>query len=161
MNRKLPILAILLLMTLLTTTLSAQVGEQAPAFSLKDKDGKTYSLESLKGKIIVLNFWATWCPPCRAEIPDFKKVYSEYRDKGVEILGVSLDHKGWGVIKPFLEQWEINYPVVLGGAGIARDYGNVRSIPTTFIIDKNGKVVDQHVGAMNEKMLVKMFEKLL
>lgn len=146
---------------LLTATLSAQVGQKAPNFSLKDKDGKTYSLESMKGKVVVLNFWATWCPPCRAEIPDFKKVYSKYKDKGVEILGVSLDHKGWKVIEPFLEQWEINYPVVLGGAEIARDYGNVRSIPTTFIIDKEGKVVEGHVGAMNEDTLVKMFEKLL
>ncbi|MBN1446507.1 MAG: TlpA family protein disulfide reductase [Bacteroidetes bacterium] len=161
MKRAFPILAFFLLATILTGTLSAQVGKQAPAFSLKDKDGRTYSLESLKGKVVVLNFWATWCPPCRAEIPDFKKVYSQYKDKDVEILGVSLDHKGWSVITPFLKQWEINYPVVLGGAEIARDYGNVRSIPTTFIIDKGGKVVDQHVGAMNEEMLVKMFEKLL
>ena len=146
---------------LLTATLSAQVGDPAPAFSLKDKDGKTWSLESLRGKVVVLNFWATWCPPCRAEIPDFKKVYSKYRDKDVEILGVSLDHKGWKVIEPFLEQWEINYPVVLGGSEIARDYGNVRSIPTTFIIDRDGTVVDSHVGAMNEDMLVKLFEKYL
>lgn len=146
---------------LLTTTLSAQVGDPAPEFSLKDKDGKTWSLESLRGKIVVLNFWATWCPPCRAEIPDFKKVYSKYRDKDVEFLGVSLDHKGWKVIEPFLEQWEINYPVVLGSSEIARDYGNVRSIPTTFIIDREGMVVDSHVGAMNEDMLVKLFEKYL
>lgn len=146
---------------LATLTLSAQVGEQAPAFSLKDKDGKTISLASLKGKVVVLNFWATWCPPCRAEIPDFKKVYSEYKGKGVEIIGVSLDHKGWDVVRPFLKKWDINYPVVLGGAKIAKDYGNVRSIPTTFIIDKKGKIVDSHVGAMKESVLVKSFKKLL
>ncbi|MDT8322579.1 MAG: TlpA disulfide reductase family protein [Bacteroidota bacterium] len=143
------------------TTISAQVGEQAPAFSLKDKDGKEVTLASLKGKVVVLNFWATWCPPCRAEIPDFKRVYSAYKDRGVEILGVSLDHKGWSVIKPFIKQWDINYPVLLGGVEIARDYGNVRSIPTTFIIDRKGKVVDSHVGAMKEDALIKSFEKLL
>lgn len=141
--------------------LHAQVGETAPAFSLKDKDGKVFSDQSLKGKIIVLNFWATWCPPCRAEIPAFKKVYDEYKDRGVEIIGVSLDQKGWDVVRPFLKQHSINYPVVLGGAEIARDYGNVRSIPTTFIIDRKGKVVDSHVGAMSEQQLIKSFEKLL
>ncbi len=86
-----------------TMTLSAQVGKQAPEFSLKNKDGKEVSLASLKGKVVVLNFWATWCPPCRAEIPDFKRVYSAYKDKGVEIIGVSLDQKGWKVINPFLK----------------------------------------------------------
>jgi peroxiredoxin len=79
----------------------------------------------------------------------------------VEIVGVSLDHKGWDVIRPFLDQHKINYPVVLGGADIAKAYGNVRSIPTTFIIDRNGKVIDSHVGAMSEDQLVKSFEKLL
>jgi peroxiredoxin len=142
-------------------TLSAQIGEQAPTFSLKDKDGKTYSTESLKGKVVVLNFWATWCPPCRAEIPAFKSVYDKYKGKGVEIVGVSLDHKGWDVITPFLDQYKLNYPVVLGGAEIAKAYGNVRSIPTTFIIDRDGKVIDSHVGAMSEEQLVKTFEKLL
>lgn len=142
-------------------TIQAQVGEQAPAFSLKDKDGKVLSAESMKGKVIVLNFWATWCPPCRAEIPAFKSVYEKYKAKGVEIVGVSLDHKGWDVIRPFLDQHKINYPVVLGGADIAKAYGNVRSIPTTFIIDRDGKVVDSHVGAMSEDQLVKSFEKLL
>jgi len=150
-----------LALLLAATTIHAQVGEQAPAFSLKDNDGKTYSPESLKGKVIVLNFWATWCPPCRAEIPAFKTVYDKYREKGVEILGVSLDHKGWDVIRPFLKQHEINYPVVLGGADIAKAYGNIRSIPTTVIIDRKGKVIDSHVGAMSEAQLVKLFEKLL
>ncbi|MFZ1729660.1 MAG: TlpA disulfide reductase family protein [Bacteroidota bacterium] len=143
------------------SALSAQVGEQAPAFSLKDRDGKTVTLESLKGKVIVLNFWATWCPPCRAEIPAFKSAYDKYKAKGVEIVGISLDQKGWSVIKPFLDNQKIQYPVLLGDAEIARDYGNIRSIPTTFIIDRKGKVVDSHVGAMTEEALVKAFEKLL
>jgi cytochrome c biogenesis protein CcmG/thiol:disulfide interchange protein DsbE len=155
--------SLLFALTLLfaAATIQAQVGEQAPAFSLKDKDGKVFSAESMKGKIIVLNFWATWCPPCRAEIPAFKSVYEKYKGKGVEIVGVSLDHKGWDVIRPFLDQHKINYPVVLGGADIAKAYGNVRSIPTTFIIDRKGKVIDSHVGAMSEDQLVKSFEKLL
>lgn len=154
------ILAALTLLAL-ATTLNAQVGKPAPAFSLEDRNGRTVSLESLKGKVIVLNFWATWCPPCRAEIPAFKNAYDKYMSKGVEIVGVSLDQKGWDVIRPFLEKHKIDYPVVLGGAEIARAYGNIRSIPTTFIIDRKGKVVDSHVGAMTEETLVKSFEKLL
>ncbi|MCB2203626.1 TlpA family protein disulfide reductase [bacterium] len=153
------ILTLALLFT--SMTLSAQVGKQAPEFSLKDKDGKVYSLESLKGKVVVLNFWATWCPPCKAEIPDLKRVYDKYGEKGVEILGVSLDNKGWSVLKPFVEKWDINYPIVLGGIDIARDYGNVRSIPTTFIINREGKVIDRHVGSIKEDVLVSKFEKLL
>lgn len=144
---------------LATLTLSAQVGEVAPAFSLKDKDGNTVTLESLKGKVVVLNFWATWCAPCRAEIPDFKNVYTKYKDKGVEIIGVSLDQKGWKVIRPFLKKWDINYPVLLGGAKIAQAYGNVRSIPTTYIIDRDGMVVDGHIGTMSEKLLIAAFKE--
>ncbi|MFA6233479.1 MAG: TlpA disulfide reductase family protein [Bacteroidota bacterium] len=142
-------------------TVYGQVGKQAPTFSLKDKDGNTVTLASLKGKIVVLNFWATWCPPCRAEIPAFKSTYEKYKSKGVEIVGVSLDNKGWEVVKPFLEKYKIQYPVVLGGSEIAKDYGNINSIPTTFIIDRKGKVVDSHIGAMTEDALVKSFEKLL
>ncbi|MDX9758044.1 MAG: TlpA disulfide reductase family protein [Bacteroidota bacterium] len=154
-------LLLALALFLVAGTLHAQVGKTAPGFSLKDKDGTVYSDQSLKGKVIVLNFWATWCPPCRAEIPAFKKVYEQYKGKGVEIVGVSLDQKGWDVIRPFIKQYAINYPIVLGGAEIARAYGNIRSIPTTIIIDRNGKVVDSHVGAMSEQQLIKSFEKLL
>lgn len=158
MKRPLSILALFLAMTM---PAAAQVGKQAPPFSLENTEGKTVKLEDLKGKVIVLNFWATWCPPCRAEIPDFIKVYDKYKSKGVEILGVSLDHKGWEVVRPFVKSNKINYPVLLGDQRIAQAYGNIRSIPTTFIIDRKGKVVDQHVGAMSEKDLVKLFEKLL
>ncbi|HOJ02385.1 MAG TPA: TlpA disulfide reductase family protein [Bacteroidota bacterium] len=158
MKRPLSILALFLAMTMAA---AAQVGKQAPPFSLENTEGKTVKLEDLKGKVIVLNFWATWCPPCRAEIPDFIKVYDKYKSKGVEILGVSLDHKGWEVVRPFVKSNKINYPVLLGDQRIAQAYGNIRSIPTTFIIDRKGKVVDQHVGAMSEKDLVKLFEKLL
>jgi peroxiredoxin len=143
------------------SSLHAQVGEQAPAFSLTNSEGKNVTLDDFKGKVVVLNFWATWCPPCRAEIPDFINVYKKYRSKGVEIVGISLDHKGWEVVRPFIKHNKINYPVLLGDQRIARSYGNVRSIPTTFIIDKKGTIVDQHVGVMTEKDLVRKFEKLL
>ena len=158
MKRLLSLLAVFLFAA---ASIHAQVGEKAPAFSLSNAEGKTVSLADLKGKVIVLNFWATWCPPCRAEIPDFIKVYKQYRAKGVEIIGVSLDHKGWDVVRPFIKSNNINYPVLLGDQKIAQAYGNINSIPTTFIIDKSGKIVDQQVGAMSEKDLVSKFKKLL
>ncbi len=158
MKRLLFSLAVLLFAA---ASLHAQVGEQAPSFSLKNAEGKDVTLADMKGKIIILNFWATWCPPCRAEIPDFIRVYKKYQSKDVEIVGISLDHKGWDVVRPFVKNNNINYPVLLGDQKIAKAYGNISSIPTTFIIDKKGKIVDQHVGSITEKDLVKKFEKLL
>jgi peroxiredoxin len=126
---------------------------KAPNFSLKTGDGKVFELKKLKGKVVVVNFWATWCGPCRAEIPAFKEVYEQYKDKGVEILGVSLDEGGWGDVKPFAARYAINYPILLGNGTIARAYGNIEAIPTTFIIDKSGNIADRHIGVMTKVML--------
>jgi peroxiredoxin len=139
----------------------AQVGKQAPAFSLPAANGKTVDLADFKGKVLVLNFWATWCPPCRAEIPDFIKAYGSFKSKGVEILGVALDQNGWEAVKPFITKQKITYPVVLGGAEIAAEYGGVSSIPTTFIINRSGKIVDQQIGMLSGEKLTKMIEKAL
>ena len=118
----------------------------APEWQLKDLDGKPVKLSDFKGKVVILNFWATWCPPCRKEIPTFVSLQKQYADKGLVIVGVSLDEKGPGVVKPFVAKMGINYPVVMGDPKTAADYGGIAVVPTTFVIDRNGKVAAEHQG---------------
>ncbi len=121
-------------------------GSPAPAWKLQDLDGKTVQLSDFKGKVVVLDFWATWCPPCRAEIPDFIALQNQYRDKGLVVVGVSLDQGGPGVVSSFAKSQGMNYPVVMGTDDVAALYGDIQAIPTTFVIDRSGKVVAKHEG---------------
>ncbi len=134
---------------------------KAPNFSLKTSDGKVVKLSDLKGKTVVLNFWATWCGPCRAEIPGFIDVYNKYKSKGLEIVGISLDQGGWSDVNPFVKEYNITYPVVLGNDDLARRYGNIEAIPTTFIVDKKGMIAKQHVGYMKEADFETLVKDLL
>lgn len=118
----------------------------APDFSLKDVDGKTVHLSDYKGKVVLLDFWATTCGPCRLEMPWFEDLQRTRKDKGFEVVGISVDEGGWEDVKPFLARMKVNYRVVMGDDGIARAYGGVDAIPTTFLIDKQGKIAAVHVG---------------
>ncbi len=121
-------------------------GPKAPDFLLYDKDGNAVQLSDFSGKVVILDFWATWCGPCRMEIPGFVQLYERYKDEGLEIVGISLDRDGWNAVIPFMEQYGVNYTVVLGDQNVVMRYGGIRSIPTTFVINKNGQVVDRVVG---------------
>lgn len=116
-----------------------------PEFTLPDLSGKQVSVSEFKGKVLILDFWATWCPPCREEIPGFVDLYGRYRDKGLAMVGISLDD-GPQVVKEFVGQYKINYPVLMGNEAVTRAFGGIRGIPTTFVIGKKGKVHKKYVG---------------
>ena len=154
------IIVLMFVVTAVFTT-SALAQRQAPNVVFKTVDGKMYDLSKLTGKVVIVNFWATWCGPCRKEIPDFIEFYKNYKDKGLEILGVSLDREGWEKVTPFLKQTPINYPIVLGNGEIAGKFSKFNAIPTTFIIDKSGKIVDEHTGVMTKSQLEAKVKALL
>jgi thiol-disulfide isomerase/thioredoxin len=120
----------------------------APAWTLKDVEGQAVSSDQLKGKVIVLDFWATWCGPCRSEIPGYVALQKQYGPAGLAIVGVSLDRGGPAVVKKFITDLKINYQIVLGDDQIAEAFGGVEAIPTTFIVDRSGTVRYRKVGAM-------------
>ena len=134
--------------------------KKAPNFSLKTADGKVVELQKLRGKVVVLNFWATWCGPCRAEIPGFADVYQRYKSQGLEIIGISVDEGGWPDVQPFAKRYDIPYLIVLDNGKTVKSYGNFNAIPTTFIIDKNGYIVDRHIGSMPRDQFEAMIKGL-
>lgn len=119
---------------------------KAPDFTLKDQNGNTVNLSDFKGKVVILDFWATWCGPCRMEIPGFVELYDQYKEQGLEIIGVSLDRDGWTPVRPFIKEYNIDYTIVLGNGQVVQAYGGINSIPTTFLINRDGEVVDRMVG---------------
>lgn len=132
----------------------------APDFSLKTMEGNTFTLSDHKGQVIVLNFWATWCGPCRKEIPDFIDLQKELRSEGVLFAGVSLDKKGWSKVRPYAKKMGINYPIMVDDGSVSRQYGPIRAIPTSFIINKKGKVEYVAPGMLNRKKLKPILLKL-
>jgi thiol-disulfide isomerase/thioredoxin len=119
-----------------------------PPFTVTDLDGKTMSSADLKGKVVLVNFWATWCPPCRAEIPDLIELQNKYRDKLV-VIGVSEDEIAPAQVKEFAAEQKMNYPVVMTTPEISKIFKGVSALPTTFMIDRDGRVQMRHVGMLN------------
>jgi peroxiredoxin len=136
----------------------------APNFEVKDANGQAFHLADYKGKVVLLNFWATWCGPCKVEIPWFIEFEKNYKDRGFAVLGVSLDDDGWEVVKPYIEARKVNYRVALGSIDIERLYGGgegIQSLPTSFIIDRDGKVASVHVGLISKSDYQNELEELL
>jgi len=135
--------------------------KNAPDFRLKDADGKVVHLSDFRGKVVILDFWATWCGPCRIEIPWFMDLQRKNKDRGFEVVGVAMDDEGWEVVKPFLADLGVNYRVVIGDDLTAQMYGGVDALPTTFLIDKSGKIAAVHVGLASRKDFEDGVEQLL
>ena len=134
---------------------------RAPDFSLKDVAGKTVKLSDLRGNVVLLNFWATWCGPCQIEIPWFIDFQQSYKDKNFAILGVSLDDDGWDSVKPYIERRKINYRVVVGTEETSQLYGGIDSLPTTFILDREGRIATVHTGLVSKSEYQDEIVKLL
>jgi peroxiredoxin len=133
----------------------------APGWELTDLDGKTIHSTDFKGKLVVLDFWATWCPPCRAEIPDFIALQKKYAAQGLTVIGVSVDQASLQTVKSFAEKNGINYPVVIADNKIVDAFGGIDGLPTTFIIDRNGNIVKSHLGFTPPATIEKEVKALL
>ncbi len=133
----------------------------APDFALKDVNGQTVRLADYRGKVVLLDFWATWCGPCKIEIPWFKEFERQNKDKGFAVIGVAMDDEGWDVVKPFAKDLEINYRLVAGNDAVTEQYGGIEALPTTFLIDRNGRIASVHVGLSSKSDFENGIQELL
>jgi len=135
--------------------------KSAPNFALKDANGRLVHLADYQGKVVLLDFWATWCGPCVIEIPWFTEFQRKYKDRGFEVLGVSMDDDGWKAINPFVAMKKVNYRVLLGDDKTGDLYGGLEALPTTFVIDRYGRIASVHVGLASKKDFEDAIEQLL
>jgi cytochrome c biogenesis protein CcmG/thiol:disulfide interchange protein DsbE len=133
----------------------------APNFALNDSDGRTVQLADYRGKVVLLNFWATWCDPCRIEIPWFTEFERKHKDRGFAVVGISMDEEGWDAVKPFISEYRINYRVLMGNNEVAQLYDGVEALPTTFLIDREGKIAAIHEGLVSKSRYERDLNQLL
>ena len=140
---------------------SDMISDAAPDFKLYTLDGDEVKLSDYLGKVVILDFWATWCPPCRKGIPDLISIQNEYKDDLV-VIGISLDQPATqDQLIPFIKSYGINYPIVLGDLEVSAAYGNIQAIPTSFIIDQEGNIINKHIGLVPKSTLVEEINLLL
>ncbi len=135
--------------------------ETAPDFQLQTTDGRTFKLSDFRGKALVLNFWATWCTPCRVEMPWLIDFSERYKDKGVEVLGISMDDGNPQVVADFVKQMKVTYPVLIGNHQVGDAYGGVRFLPQTFFITPEGKINASGLGIKTKDDFEKSIRYLL
>jgi cytochrome c biogenesis protein CcmG, thiol:disulfide interchange protein DsbE len=135
--------------------------EPAPAFNLLSLDGDSVSLESLRGQVVLVNFWASWCPPCRIEMPGFERAYRARRDEGFVIVGIATDRHAEADIRAFVAEHDITYPILLATSEVIRDYGGVRALPESFLVDRGGRIRHRVVGYFAEPALRSAVSRML
>ncbi len=138
-----------------------EAGPMAPDFELKTTTGSTLQFSSLRGKVVLVDFWATWCGPCKAEIPHLVALYGKYKDKGLEIVGIADDSNEHDAVGPFVTHNNIPYPVVYGEPEVGQGYGGISGYPTLFVVDKQGHVVQKFYGYTDERDIELVIQKLL
>jgi cytochrome c biogenesis protein CcmG, thiol:disulfide interchange protein DsbE len=136
------------------------VHSPAPDFSVKDIDGKSLDLANYHGKVVLLNFWATWCTPCRGEIPNFVQFQDKYGPQGFTNVGISMDDDAKPV-RAFYQQFKMNYPVAMGTEKLAQSYGGILGLPVSFLIDRNGNIAAKYVGAAQIPVVEQEIQTLL
>ncbi len=139
---------------------AATGGTAASDFTLQDLNGNSVRLSDYKGKVVIIDFWATWCPPCRASIPGLEKIYKTYKDKGLVILAISLDQGEWDSVKSFSAEYGITYPVLKGTEDVSDAY-QVRTIPLILVLNKEGKISKRYLGFGNDEDLEDYIKSIL
>ena len=135
---------------------------KAPDFTRVDAAGRKVRLSRYRGKVVLLDFWATWCTGCKQEMPWYVEFADNYKKEGLAVLGVAMDDEGWRIVKPFLaEKMKLNYPVVVGDAAIAKQFGGVRSLPLTLLIDRGGRIAYSHSGVVDKEKFEDKIQELL
>jgi peroxiredoxin len=132
-----------------TNAAAANLQKSAPDFTLSDSKGASVRLSDYKGRVVLLDFWATWCHGCKTEIPWYMEFQNKYKDKGLSVIGISMDEDGWKSVKPFVEENKMNYAVVVGNEDLAKLYA-VDALPMTLLIDRDGKIADSHAGMVDK-----------
>jgi DsbE subfamily thiol:disulfide oxidoreductase len=140
---------------------SGAAGKPAPEFELKSLDGRTVRLSDYRGKAVLLNFWATWCGPCKIEMPWFEELQNKYRSQGLEVIGIAMDDAGEDTVAKFVKDMGVTYTILMGKEAVGVDYGGVLGLPTTFYIDRQGRVVDQVVGLVSHSDIEDNIKKAL
>ncbi|MEP6960759.1 MAG: TlpA disulfide reductase family protein [Acidobacteriota bacterium] len=135
--------------------------QAAVELKLKDVNGTEVKLSDYKDKVVLLNFWATWCAPCQVEIPWFKEFEQTYKDRGFAVLGVSADEEGWAVVKPYIQAKKMNYQVVLDDQKMPAPYKDVEALPSTYFIDRLGRVAAVHTGLVSKGTYEESIQALL
>jgi thiol-disulfide isomerase/thioredoxin len=137
------------------------IGSVAPDFDLQTLDGKDIKLSDLRGKAVLLNFWATYCGPCKVEMPWFVELQKEYGPQGFQIIGVAMDDASTEDIAKFAKDMGVNYPILLGKESVGESYGGVSVLPTTFFVDRDGKLVAREFGLQSRSVFVDHIKKAL